>query len=374
MNGEERAVRNQKISKKSNMEPGNATNYEAEARSYFDSLRRPFEQTLEATRKNRPKLAIRIMLVFALIGIGFLPFSLTRVVIFVFHQNTYTFLGKPHAITEAAGLITIWCLIGIMVVGSIVHSLMMELELKSAVKPLPQQVMVFALSYAILRELESFEHSKLPLNRQTVIELWAKLLTYLRWTLQGSKPNPIYFHRLPPSDYPIAPQAELVAKALNWNEIRKTEYDVIVALNNLHSKVSPRLKKNLDNRDTLPRLKMMFQGIGNFFYTSIVQSPEDKASWGYSELLRAAEIVNSFSPIMEQSRVPFLSAKVFTHTNIAVAFLAWWIAFQTLFLVLTIASFRFFPTLTMNSQALVALIAAPIAAAISMVGISRKSS
>jgi hypothetical protein len=73
-------------------------------------------------------------------------------------------------------------------------------------------------------------------------------------------------------------------------------------------------------------------------------------------------------------RVPLLSFEVFRHPNIAVTFFAWWLIFQTLFVALIGASFRFFPTLTMNSQAMVGLIAAPIAAAISMVGISRKNS
>jgi len=196
--------------------------------------------------------------------------------------------------------------------------------------------------------------------------------------LAGITADTAHFHGLPPSDYPVAPYAEHFAKALNWNGIRRTEYGLIEALNNLHSKVSPRLKEDRDYRD-LPRLSEMFQGIGNFFYTSIVRSrydDEGQGSWGYGELLRAAEIVNHLPPIMEPQspeRPSFLSA-VFTHTNIAVAFLAWWMVFQALFVILIIMSFRFFPTLTMNSQAMVALIAAPIAGAISMVGISRKGS
>jgi len=44
-----------KISKKLNMQPGDAAEYEAEARAYFDSLRHPFEKTLEASRTNYGK-------------------------------------------------------------------------------------------------------------------------------------------------------------------------------------------------------------------------------------------------------------------------------------------------------------------------------
>jgi hypothetical protein len=374
----ERAVPKLKTSKKLNMQPGDAADYEAEARTYFDSLRQPFEQTLNATRKNRPKLVIRIIWLTVCIGIAAAPFVSTRVVTFVFRQNVYTIFGKSHPITETAGFILVWCFIGMGIVGSFLHSWAQAAELESAVRPLSQRVMVFALSYAILRELESFERSNLSHHRETALELWVKLLTYLRWTLQGITDDTAHFHGLPKGDYPVAPYAQKFATALNWNEIRKTEYDVVTALNSLHSKVSPRLQKVWDNQD-LPRLRQMFRCMGNFFYTSIVPSRDDegRVAWGYGELLRAVEIVNNrFAPIMEPQspqRTPFFSAKMFTHANILVAFLAWWIVFQALFVVLIGLSFRFFP-LTMNSQAMVGLIAAPIAAAISMVGISRKNS
>lgn len=372
-------MRNRKPTKKFNMQPGDAANYEAGAESYFESLRRPFEQTLEATKKNRPKVVIRIMLILVVITILVLPFCWTWIVMFVFHQNTYTLSGKPHPITETAGFIVFWCLIGAGVVGMFVQGVMREYELKSAAKPLSAPAMVFALSYTILRELESFERSNLPHHRQTIMELWAKLLTYLRWALQGSiSSEAAHFHGLPASDYRVASQAENIANALNWNEVRRTEYDVIAALNNLHSKVSPRLQRSEDYRRDLPRLKTMFRGMGNFFYTTIVKSRFDnvgQASWGYDELVGAAKIVNNLSPIMAESprRAHLLSAKVFTHANLAIAFLAWWIVFQTLFVVLIFAAFRLLPALSMNSQAIVGLIAAPIAAAISMVGISRRS-
>jgi hypothetical protein len=372
-------VPKRRISKKLNMQPGDAADYEAGAKTYFESLRQPFEQTLKATHRNVPKWLVRLTWLIVLIGIATAPFTSTRVVSFVFNQNSYTVFGKSHPVTETAGFILVWCFIGTMAVGFFLHSIAKELELKHAKRPLSQQVMAFVLSYAILRELESFERSNLPHHRQAAIELWAKLLTYLRWTLQGISADAAHFHGIPSGDYPVAPYAEHFAKALNWNHVRRPEYEVTAALNSLHSKVSPRLQEDRDYRD-LPRLREMFRGIGNFFYTSIVQSDDDegRASWGYEELLRAAEIVNNrLSLIMEPQspqHAPFLSPKVFTHANIAVAFLAWWIVFQVLFIALTSMSFRFFPTLTMNSQAVVGLIAAPIAAAISMVGISRRSS
>jgi hypothetical protein len=364
-------VRNAKTSKKSNMQPGDAADYDVEARAYFESLRQPFEQTLKSTRKPYVKWVERVIGLTACVGLAALPFVSSRVVTFVFHQQIFTFSGQPHEITQAANAVLFLSLMGATAV-MILHSFVEHLEQKNAISPLSQRVMVFALSYAILRELESFERSNLPHHRQIATELWTRLLTYLRWTLENRCPGMTHFRQLPSSDYAVAPYAQRFAEALNWKEVNNVEYGVVSALNNLHSKISPRLQNDQD----LPLLKEILRGIGNFFYTTVVQRREGQASWGYSELLRSAEIINGLAPITRQegSHRSFLSARMFTHTNIAVAFMAWWMVFQTLFVVLIILSFRFFPTLTMNSQAMVGLIAAPIAAAISMVGISRKSS
>ena len=353
------------------MQPGDAADYEAEARTYFESLRQPFEQTLRATQKDHPRLVLQIGAVVFIIGVLAIPFGWT-IATFVFHQNAYTLFGKPRAVTEIAGVLFLCCF-ATLALTMMVQMVIQIVEFHSATKPLSQRVMVFALSYAIVRELDSFELSNLPHHRHTAIELFAKLLTYLRWALQGMNPDSMHFQNLPLKDYPVAPYAQKFAEVLNWNENRKPEYSVIVALNSLHSKVSPRLQNGQD----VSLLKSIFNGIGNFFYTIVVQRRNGQTSWGYAQLLQSAEIINGMSTIAEpegSQRAPFFSTNVFTHTNIAVAFLAWWLVFQASFIVLISMSFRFFPTLTMNSQAMVGLIAAPVAAAISMVGISRKNS
>jgi hypothetical protein len=372
LNGEERAVRNAKISKKLNMQSGDAAEYEAEARTYFDSLRQPFEQTLKSTRHNYAKWVERVIVLIGSIGLVALLFTSSRVVAFVFHQNTFTLSGKPHELTEMASFVFLISALGTMMVGLVLHTLVQNVQIRQAVNPLSQRVMVFALSYAILRELESFERSNLAHHRKTALELWKKFLTYLRWTLQDISAGTAYFHDLPPKDYLVAPCAQQFAEALNWSENRKPEYNVVAALNSLHSKLSPRLQNGQD----MPVLKMIFRGMGNFFYSTVVQQRDRQHSWGYGELLRSAEIINGLSVTEPQGsqRASFFSFTVFTHPNFAISFFAWWLVFQTLFVVLIGLSFRFFPTLTMNSQAMVGLIAAPIAAAISMVGIARKSS
>ncbi len=185
------------------MQPGDATDYEAEARSYFESLRQPFDQTLDATRKNRPKLVVRIALLVALIGISAIPFASTRVVTYVFHQNAYVLFGKLHPITETAGFVIAWCLIGTMMLFSVIHSIAQQSELHSAINPLSQKVMIFALSYAIVRELESLQRTSLPHHRQSALELWGKLLTYLRWTLRALLPIQRIFTVFPHQIIPL---------------------------------------------------------------------------------------------------------------------------------------------------------------------------
>ncbi len=357
------------------MQPGDAAEYEAGARAYFDSLRQAFEQTLASIRKDRPGLMLRITLFIFLFAVLDAAFLSIRVVQFVFHQTTYSFFGKTHEITATAGLNLLWCMIGLALFGGVLHSAAQQMELSRAVKLLSAKTMVFVLSYAIVRELDSFERTELPHHHRKAVEYWTKMLIYLRWCLQGRMSvDDVHFHSLPSADYPLAANAERFAKALNWDEVRKPEYDVAVVLNSVHSRISPRLETKLN----LPSLRIVFQSLGNFFYTTVVQRREGEAVWGYGELLTAINIINGM-PAMRKSaaskRVWVVSPTLlFAHSNIVVAVFAWWLAFQILIVVLVAAAFHFFPLMTMNSQAMVALIAAPIAAAISIVGITRKGS
>lgn len=168
-------VRNAKTSKKTNMQPGDGADYEAEARVYFESLRQPFEQTLKATRKPYVKWVERAIWLIACVGLAALPFLSSRVVAFVFHQQKFTLGGQSHEITEVAGAVLFFSLMGAMAVVMILQTFVEHLEKKRAISPLSQKVMVFALSYAILRELESFERSNLPHHRQTAIDLWTRI-------------------------------------------------------------------------------------------------------------------------------------------------------------------------------------------------------
>lgn len=353
----------------STMQPSDAPQYEAKAREYFESIREPYEQTLRTIRKKTSAWVSRIIAVIVCLGVVAIPFASSRVVSFVFHQNTVSIGG--HAITEVAGYTIFWSFFGSMILGLFVYGVTKDLQMRAAIRPLSQPVMVFALSYAMLRELENFQHSSH--HHQTAVDLWGKLLTYLRWTLQDMQGAITHFHDVPPSDYPLASYAEHFAGALRWNEVRKPEYDVVVGLNTLHTKLSQRIVKGLD----VPALKNVLRGIGNFFYASIAQNRDDhlQLTWGYGELVRAMEIVNSL-PLMppEPKRAPVISVKVFTQGNVVVSFLAWWMLLQILFALVTFIAFRLFPALSMNAQALVTVIAGPIAGAIAVVvGISRKS-
>lgn len=359
--------------RKLNMQPiddADAAQYEANAREYFESIREPYEQTLRTIRKKAPtKWVVGIIYLIALVGVLAIPFASSHVVSFVFHQNTVLIGG--HAITEIASGIIFFSLIG-AVFGLFAYEAAQGIQMRAAIGTLSQPVMVFALSYAMLRELENFQHSSH--HHQTAVDLWGKLLTYLRWTLSGGMSIAIaHFHGDVPSlDYPLASDAERFATTLHWNEVRKAEYDVVVGLNKLHRKLSQRVVKGLD----VPAVKNVLRGIGNFFYASISRDDHAQLTWGYGELVRAMEIVNLL-PLMapEPKRAPVISIKVFTQGNVVVSFLAWWMLLQVLFAVVTFIAFRLFPALSMNAQALVTVVAGPIAGAIAIVvGVSRKSS
>lgn len=263
---------------------------------------------------------------------------------------------------------------GVFIFTIFVHGVAQTIELNRAETPLSKGVMVFALSYAIVRELDSFERSKLPHHQQRATELWTKMLTYLRWRFHGITADTAHFHKLPTSDYDVAPNTERFAKALNWQEVRVPEYEVIVALNKVHQKISPRVKNRID----IQKLKVIFQALGNFFYTTVVEGREGEASWGYGELQRAAGILSRMPAIPEPaapSRLRSLfSLQVFTHPNIVVAVFACWLVVAIIFALLVVTAFRFFPTMTLNSQSLATLITASAATAIAVVGLSRKKS
>lgn len=361
-----------KISKKLNMQPGDGADYEAEARAYFESLRQPFDQTVEATQ-SYSTLPLLIGTVILLLGVLATPLISHRIAAFFFHQSVYTLLGKSFELTDIVMVFSVCCLI-IFMLALLVQLGFRIKEFHRATKPLSQRLMVFALSYAIVRELDSLQRTNLPHHQQTAITFLAKLLTYLRWILQGMNPDDMHFHALPSvRTYPVAPYAQRFADVLNWSETCKREYDVILALNSLHSKISPRLQNAAD----IPLISLIFQGLGNFFYTTVaVQSHEGQASWGYAQLLRSADIINRMSAIAEpeEKHAQFLSLTVFTHPNFAIALCAWVLVLETFVIVVLAEAFRFFPTMTMNSQSMVALITTPIAIAVAIVGISRKSS
>lgn len=364
------ALRKPRKLKMQPLDDADAAQYEANAREYFESIREPYEQTLRTIRKKTSVWVSRIIAVIVCLGVVAIPFTSSRVVGFVFHQNTVLIAG--HALTEIAGYAIFWSFFGSMILGVAAYGVAKNLQMRAAIKPLSKPVMVFALSYGMFRELENFKHSSH--HHQTAVDLWGKLLTYLRWTFQGMSIEFMHFDDVPSSDYPVASYAEHFAAALHWNEVRKPEYDVMVGLNNLHTKLTQRVVRGLD----VPTLKNVLRGLGNFFYSSIAQDRDDHAqlTWGYGELVRAMETVNRL-PLMppEPKPAPFISIKVFTQGNVVVSFLAWWMLLQILFVVVTFLAFRLFPALSINAQALVTVIAGPIAGAIAVVvGISRKSS
>jgi len=363
------------------MEPDQQAAYEAEAESYFDSIRVPFEQTLRATKLDYPKFFARLAWLSGFVGVATIPLLSNRVIASLFHTKSLNFLGKSYEIQPLAVEVFIWCaVLGPMGFGGIARVISKGRELTRAQKPLPPYQMAFALSYAIKQELAHFERNKMELHQKEIINLWAKLLTYLRWTLDLSlSVENASFHRLPPPTYLVAPHALLIAQTFNWEITEQSAYTVIAGLNLLHSRVTPRLSNGRD----LQSVTNILRRLGNFLYTCIPEHRKDseRALWGYSELHGCVdalcklpeEAVTPEATSAERFKAFFaIWAGVFTHSHVVVAFFAWWIVFQALFGALAAIAFHYFANLAMNSEAMIGLIGGPIAAAISMVGITRK--
>jgi hypothetical protein len=369
----ERAVPKLRAKTKLNMQPGDGAEYEAEARAYCDSLRQPFEETLRATKTDYRKWVRKLFWLIVVLFSCAATLSNQTIANFLLRQSTFVFGGKSYKIADIAQSLLPGGVVALMILYP-AYGILVTWRLAKANKPLSPRVMVFALCYAIFRELESGERSSVSHHHQRAVSFWAKLLTYLRWSLHGDiAPETAHFGEIPKSDFRLASQAQQFAVALNWSTVAKPEYSVVSALDNLHAKLSPRIKNSQD----LPLVKEIVRGIGNFFYTTIIKPHhDDEATWGYGELLRVCEIVNRMdAPAKPEQRPPLISSKLFVHENPILVFFAWWIVVQILIGALVAAAFRLFPSLTMNSQALVALIGGPIAAAISIVvGISRKRS
>ena len=356
-------------------------NYAAGVDAYFESIRLPFEQTLRGTAKNYQKLLIRLAWVSGLMAIGALPFFSNRIVTSIFHRSSLDLIGKSVAISDIGGALFSCGLLGILIFGMIGRAYARVAELRRAAKPLRPRLMAFAASYAIAASLERFERTKVEYHHTGAIELWPKLLIYLRWILDSFSLEELSFHAFPPPEFSVAPQAMAIAATLNWKDTDKPAYEIISGLNQLHRKVSPRL---LAGRDTAALVKI-FRHLSHFLYTSIPghDSDEPLVAWGYSELTKSVVLLDSLpsgesvgvkdSGSRSVTAVLSVCTALFNHPQILIAFFAWWILLQGLFALLIFAGLRLLPNLKIDSTIMVALISGPILAAISIVAVSRKA-
>jgi len=154
------------------METDQQATYEADAESYFESISVPFERTLNATKRDYPRLFVRLAWLCGFVGIATIPFFSTRVVVSLFHTQSVNLLGKTYQIKDLATAVFVWCgAVGSMLFGGIVRISSRQSELNRAGKPLSPRPMAFALSYSIVRELGHFERNNMELHRRKIIEL-----------------------------------------------------------------------------------------------------------------------------------------------------------------------------------------------------------
>lgn len=356
--------------------------YEEKARAFFESLRQPFAEALLAARRNYESLLRRLVWLSVWVWFLSLPFAWAKTSDLLFNAHSFIFFNRTIQVTDVAGQILFACFLFLGALVAIARPIVRGVRLSKVHKILAARYMPFALSYSIAGELDEFQRHKMVHHQKTAVEQWTMLLKYLRWAFDSLNTAEETFHKLPASpEYPVAPHAKAFAEELNWKNVQKSTYAIVIALNSIHQKVSPRLTKGYD----ITAVGSLFRHLANFFYSSLHENRDDYslACWAYAELTRAADALNSLPNLSEspqESKTQFFkkllvaSGGVFSHRSVVVAFIAWWVVIQVLCLLVSVVAFHLYPKISMDSAALVTLIATPVLAAGAMVGVSRRRS
>jgi hypothetical protein len=336
--------------------------------AYFDSIRSAFDAGNIATRRNYDSFLILSMLLLFLTAILMLIVSFT---------TTYRQLFSSR---DRADIVAFFIGGGAMMAASFlfifVRPMIHALETKRGSKSLTPRQMLFSLCWTIADELEKFERNRLIHLQKQILQLWAKLVMYFRWNFDLVSYETVSFHYLPSPGSRLAPRAEAVAIALNWRSTQPSTYKIVNSLNELHLKVSPRLKEGKD----VPQIVIALRHLGAFVYSTL-QQDQVVAVWGYEELLKFAETVSALPTVQVPVETePGLPKRVFLkvggwlrHPSIGVAFFSWLVLFEVLFVAFCFFAFRVYPSLRINETIVAMLIGGPIAAAISMLAVLRKA-
>lgn len=250
----------------------------------------------------------------------------------------------------------------------------------------------FAHCFAIVDEIGRYGTNHLEEHLERAQTYW----TTLNYSLEGMLPGRYIFIRDMVHSDIARRQArawtgldiEHYTKAFPWFRLEPRSHEILQAFRDLPSKISDRLK----DKKELHAVAKCLSDLASYLYTTIPDvsstAEEEKELTLFGEqtlgnFVQQAKQLGPYSsevePQVEQStlqqvllRQLRMFAGIFTHGNIFVSFLAWWMLTELLAVVALRVAMGVVSGLTLDSTLVAALVAAPLgSAAVVAVALSR---
>lgn len=348
--------------------------------AYFKSIEEPFRETCAGmAKKDGPNASFVLGFVFCLIPLfPYLVYRLlewrlgTKQMSFRFvHVNVWSFwfLWLAFFVVSLAALI-----VATRVSGP---------SKEEKAHWLSPQQMRFAYCYATVDEIRHYKTNQLSRHIEKASE-------YLRSTSKSLKPSRVVsIDEGGEIGYLLGPQVQVHhAHRPAWYRLRP-ETELILKG---YSEFLPKLRDRLKDRKDLVDVEAALTDLAGYRYTEIPEISSNKSEVNFEQvgeesLLSFARRVTSLSPYRsepeKQTPKDKLSRKIlsfghrtsslFSHQNVLVAFLAWWILMFVLFCGGFYIAFRLVPALKMDTTVVTAMIGGPITTAVAAVTIPRLS-
>ena len=247
----------------------------------------------------------------------------------------------------------------------------------------------FALSYAVVNEIEKFQTNRLQKPIAKAAEYEGELWQSLRELLI----SPFGRIALPPdmeeSRLTSLNEVDFLSRTFPWFKLEEKARKIFDALRGFHSKIQDRIRDKKDLNDVSQCLLYL----SAYLYTQIPElqpNPSEKgatfAQWGVEQLATFADSVARFPAYSSEegrvakkelikksvaSRVAAVTG-IFSHDNIFVCFLSWLVCLSVLVSIGTWIMLRTFPSLKMDSVLVSTIVATPIVGAATLVAIARQ--
>jgi hypothetical protein len=361
-------------------------------KEYFQSIEKVFEDTLSSKNKTDFWEQVRNVTIFLLV------FSVIPVLPYVTQRLLRYHAFHIRGITFSMAALWMWWLLCVFSFTLILIALASVTNRRTEAKRstwLSRPQLRFALSYAIVNEIEKYQTNRLPKPISKASDYEVEL-----WSLVAELFNDNFGHMLVTSEsieglrvhlLPIT-QFDILRRRFSWLRLESRTEKILNAFGSYHDKIRGRI---VDKKD-LRAISYCLLYLSGYFYSQIpelqsdpVQETDGKSvpleQWGEKQLDLFASTVAEFSEyspeeeklakqqLLKQrveSRVTRMS-NVFSHENIFVCFSSWLICLAALVWLGTWAMLRAVPALRMDSVLVSMVIGTPIIGAATLVAIAR---